>query len=162
MSNLSEVLAELAAGLTFYRQQRVDGGIRTGIMLGMETVFEKFEGDEDQYDPSLAWSVDLRCNGPSLPDNPTGARAWLIAHHEEIRDGFRLFADQLGVGSDPTGVLLLEWSDFPNPPPGVSMKIVCGALRRVDARYLSNRLAEVGEGWLGLVNELEPTFHEAY
>ena len=42
---LSEILAELKKGLSFYCQERVDGGIRTGIMLGMTTIYERFEID---------------------------------------------------------------------------------------------------------------------
>lgn len=162
MADLSAVLADLMAGLTFFRQERVDGGIRTGIMLGGTTVLERFEGKGDEYDPSLAWSIDLRCNGLSLPTTANDARNWFLAHEAEIREGFMRYADQLGAGSDPTGIFLLEWSDFPNPPPGVAMKIVCGALRRVDALYLASRLKFVGEYWATLVGELEPTFHETF
>jgi hypothetical protein len=162
MTDLSDSLAELFAGLTFFHQVRVDGGVRRGIMLGMSTVFERFEIGGEEYDPSLVWSVDLRCTGPSLPSNPDDAKAWLLSHSEIIRDGFLRYAEQLGAGSDPTGIYLLEWSDFNELPPGVSMKIVCGALRRIDALYLSKRIRFVGEHWERLVGDLEPSFREAY
>jgi hypothetical protein len=162
MTDLSAILAEVMAGLTFYRQERVDGGIRTGIMLGMTSVFERFEVNGEESDPSLAWSVDLRCNGPSLPTIADDAKPWLLDHESEIRDGFRRYADQLGAGSDPTGIDLLEWSDFRNLPPGVSMRIVCGALRRIDALYLASRLRFLDKHWGELVRDLEPTLHEAF
>ncbi len=162
MEKLASVLAELTAGLTFFRQERIDGGVRTGLMLGIETVFERFEISGEEYDPTLAWSVDLRCNGPSLPTQPPEAKAWLLANQNLIRDGFLRYAEQLSVGSDPTGIKLLEWSDFQLAPPGVQLKIVCGALRRVDALFLSTKVKFVGEHWSELVQGLESTLHEAY
>ena len=37
--------------LTFYRQARIDGGIRTGIELDEDTVFEYFEEGGSEPDP---------------------------------------------------------------------------------------------------------------
>ncbi len=162
MGELSAILAELSAGLTFYRQERVDGGIRTGIMLGMTSVFERFEIHGEEFDPSLVWSVDLRCGGPALPTRADEARSWLLDHESIIRHGFQRYARKLDAGSDPTGIFLLEWSDFQDLPPGVSMKIVCGALRRIDALYLAARLRDIGEHWAALVSSLEPSLHEAF
>ena len=163
MVDHSSILAELMAGLTFFRQERrVDGGIRTGIMLGVETVFEKFEIAGDEYDPSLAWSVDLRCNGSILPTSPSDAKAWFLANERQIRDGLLSYAEALSVGIDPTGIQLPEWSDFHDLPEGVRMKIVCGALRRIDALYLATRLNFIAQNWVDLVQGLETTLHEAY
>ena len=66
--------------LTFYRQARIDGGIRTGIELDEDAVFEHFEEGGPELDPTLLWYVDLRCQGPGLPDEPRKAREWLIDH----------------------------------------------------------------------------------
>ena len=43
MMDLPKIMADLLEGLTFFRQEREDGGVRTGIMLGMSTIFERFE-----------------------------------------------------------------------------------------------------------------------
>ena len=156
MDEVSELIASLMADLTFYRQQRVDGGTRTGMMLGPTTILENFEEGEEEYDPSLAWSIDLRCKGTILPTTANDAKDWLLAHESLIREGFDRYADQLRAGSDPTGPYLLEWSDFQGPPEGVAMKIVCGAMRRIDAYYLSKRLKFVGENWRPLIEGLQP------
>ena len=162
MARLSEILAGLKQGLSFYRQERVDGGIRTGIMLGMATIFERFEIEGEEWDPSLAWSVELRCGGPSLPTDVNAVKPWLLALEEPIKEGFRRFSDRLSAGSDPTGDYPLQFEDFPDLPPEVSMKIVCTALRRYDAFFLAEHLNQVREHWSDLVRDLEPRFHRAY
>ena len=89
--DLREVLAELQKGLRFYRQERVDGGLRTGIALGMTALFERFEIEGEEWDPSLAWSIELRCTGPSLPSVAGEVRSWLLARAGLIEEGFRCF-----------------------------------------------------------------------
>ena len=162
MMDLPKIMANLLEGLTFFRQEREDGGVRTGIMLGMSTIFERFEIDGEEFDPSLIWSVDLRCQGPSLPRDSNVAREWLLSHETLIRDGFRRYADQLQAGVDQTGISLLEWSNFQNPPPGVAMKIVCGTQRRIDALNLARQIEFVGDHWVELIRGLESSLHEAY
>jgi hypothetical protein len=151
MADPSESMASWMAGLTFYRQRRMDGGLRTGIMLGESTVLGHFEEGGEDYDPSLLWSIDLRCDGPTLPSSAEGARQWLLAHESIIKDGFERYAEHLRAGSDPTGAFLLEWADFPNRPQDVAMKIVCGAMRRIDALSLARELRFIGENWRSLI-----------
>jgi hypothetical protein len=154
-------LSSLFAGLTFFRQKRLDGGIRSGIMLGENTVLDRFEEGEGDYDPALIWSVDLRCSGEGLPDTAEGARQWLLDHENLIQDGFRHYADYLRAGSDVTGAYLLQWSDFQSTPPGVQMVIACGAMRRVDALSLGSVIEETGKRWRELILGLtsgQPSF----
>ena len=159
---LSEILAELKKGLSFYRQERVDGGLRTGIMLGMTTIFERFEIEGEEWDPSLAWSVELRCGGSSLPTDAEGVKPWLLAHEAQIKKGFRRFSRLLAAGSDPTGSYPLQFDDFQGLPTEITMKIVCTALRRYDAYFLAEHLVYVSEHWTDLVSHLESTLHRTY
>ncbi len=140
--------------LTFYRQKREDGGVRTGISVGATTVLERYEPGEEDYDPSLIWSIDLRCHGEGLPALPEEARMWFLAHSSPIHAGFARYAETLAAGSDPTGAYLLEWSDFPTSPQGVKLSIVIGAQRLVDARWISRELIDVGDRWAELVGSL--------
>src|SRR5438309_1549162 len=98
MSLAADYLASLRSTLTFYRQERADGGVRTGIMAGDSTVLELFEAPEEEYDPSLIWSIDIRCHGSSLPFNAEGARAWLLENGAMIRDGLSRFTEHLRAG----------------------------------------------------------------
>jgi hypothetical protein len=121
--DLAEFLASISQGLTFYRQERLDGGVRTGVMLDGTTVLHRFDEPEEEFDPTLAWSIDVRCRGDSIPKTIEPARAWLLDHEELIVSGLSGFADHLQAGSDPTGAFPLEWSDFPLAPKDVAMTI---------------------------------------
>jgi hypothetical protein len=76
------------AQLLFYRQKRVDGGVRTGLDLDREEIAEHFEEGELERDPALLWYVDLRCDGPGVPADGEAALQWLIDYAPVIREGF--------------------------------------------------------------------------
>ena len=128
--------------LTFYRQARIDGGIRTGIELDGDTVFEHFEEGGPEPDPTLLWFVDLRCQGPGLPDDPRQARDWLIDHPDVIVTGFPVVRLNSRPGGMSTLILCL-WSKFSGVPAGVDMTIACATNRRV----LGNLFATAPEGY---------------
>ncbi len=110
--------------LTFYRQGRIDGGVRIGIELDEDTVFELFEEGGPEPDPTLFWYVDLRCQGPALPEDPRKARDWLIDHSEVICDGFSRCASEFEAGRDLDSYPLI-WNEFHRVPAGVDMTIAC-------------------------------------
>jgi len=134
--------------LTFYRQQRQDGGVRTGIELdNSETLLIDFqEGPADrQGDPlgaALTWYVDLRCRGEDLPTKPEPARLWFLSHREAFRDGLEELADRLAAGTDDS--FPIRWEDFRNALGDAEAEIVCSATRRLGGRELADNLREVG------------------
>jgi hypothetical protein len=144
----------MMAKLIFYRQQRFDGAVRTGVELDGETIAERFEGGGVDSDPVLLWYIDLRCDGQGIPDDPNAAAQWLLDQSELIRDGFVRFAEKLRVGAD-LDLYSLTWSDFRDPPPEVRMMIACSAARRVDAREMSGKLIDVGENWDAIIRALD-------
>ena len=133
--------------LTFYRQARHDGGIRTGIELdGVTTLLSVFqEGRPEQRDDplgsSLVWYVDLRCRGEDLPTEPEAARSWFLDRRESIVEGLSRLADLLAAGKDDS--FPLRWSDFPAVPPGVQMEVVCSTIRRLTGHDLAEILREI-------------------
>jgi hypothetical protein len=148
--------------LTFYRQKRFDGGVRTGLELGYEydgtevgdlTVLERFESGDDDRDPTLLWFVDVRCEGPGIPTGPEQATTWFLATKPVIDDGLIRFADQLRrVGSDLDD-FPLQWTDFPAVD-GVERKIVCSAVRRIECRELAEILDDVRGHWSDWIEEM--------
>jgi hypothetical protein len=148
-------LGEIAvmSELTFYRQKRVDGGIRTGIDLDGASICEDFEPGEAERDPALRWYVDLRCSGDGLPGDADSAREWLLEHDAMIREGFSRYAEELAAGSDQDDYPL-QWSGFQALPPKVRMSIACSAIRRVDARELNHVLLDIAEHWSERVGRL--------
>jgi hypothetical protein len=141
--------------LTFYRQQRIDGGIRTGIELDGETIYGLFEEGEEEVDPRLVWYVDLRCEGPRLPQTTRGARKWLLDQAPMISDGFVRCAREIRAGIDPD-IYPLFWDKFPDAPSGTRLKIALCAVRRVAAIEMSGVVAEIGSHWTEYVRALKP------
>ncbi|HZW34920.1 MAG TPA: hypothetical protein VFF52_29625 [Isosphaeraceae bacterium] len=142
------------AKLIFYRQKRYDGGVRTGLELDGDPIGERFEGGEGERDPALIWYVDLRCEGPGIPDDPDLAEQWLFDHAPIIRDGFLRLAERLRAGTDKD-IYSLKWSDFPDAPEGVSMTIACSAVRRVDGREISAVLKDIASHWEDILQTIE-------
>jgi hypothetical protein len=128
-------------GITFYRQLRFDGGVRTGIDVDGETVYSLFEEGTSDDDPRLRWFVDVRCEGPGLPRAPAKARKWLLDHAQPLREALDKFGNETAVGID-RGVS--EWEVTPDLEAGVTTKIVFMATRKVDGREMAKVLKEVG------------------
>ncbi len=141
--------------LTFYRQGRADGAMRTGIELDEDTIFETYEDSGPEIDPTLLWYVDLRCKGPGIPSDPQEAKRWLLDHSEIIRDGFLRCASEFEAGRDVDAYPIL-WSNFSDLPRDVEMTIACATNRRIWALSIPKLLADVAEHWRERIEHLEP------
>lgn len=146
------------AKITFYRQKRIDGGLRSGISVGDETVLGLFEPGPTDNDPALLWYVDLRCEGARLPTDPKEAREWLLRHEDVIRAGFADCARECSAGIDPD-IYPRLWSDFASTPKDIRMVIALSAVRRVDAREISKVLQDIGSHWGHYIRALKPLEH---
>ena len=141
--------------LTFFRQKRLDEGERIGVLIHGNYAVEHFKpGPEEEYDPSLIWSVDLECEGPNLPTRTEDALAWLSSHAIQIQTGLKLYSQQLAAGLDSTGFSPTKWREFPNPPLGVEMSISCEAMRRVDGQILGQVLKETSMQFVEYLQKL--------
>src|SRR5437016_1100873 len=141
------------AFITFYRQARFDGGIRTGITVDGELVWQGFEPGQLEEDPALLWYVDLRCSGERLPDEREAARDWLLDQAGTVRTAFNELADKLQVGYDDEA-----WPcqfNVSQAPAGVSMKIVCSAIRGLEPGEVAEVLRKTGKNWKKLLQRLE-------
>ena len=140
------------ASLTFYRQERMDGGVRTGISVEDNIVLTSFADGTADYDPSLRWFVDVRCEVPAAID-PEGAREWLLQNAGVIKSGLEELADKLRAGLD-----INAWPvqhQVMSAPAGSSITLVCSAVRRLDARQIADVLRSVGEHFPDYVKSLE-------
>jgi hypothetical protein len=116
--------------INFYRQARMDGGKRTGIEIDEETVMEQFEEGTGMEDSALLWFVDIRCSGAPLPNDPASARAWLMEKAPVIQEGISMVANELQAGIDSSTPVSRP---IPNMGAGITVKIVCSAIRRLPA-----------------------------
>jgi len=139
------------ANITFFRQAREDGGIRTGIDVDDRTALSRFEGSEEG-DPALIWYVDVRCSGKRLPSDPEEARTWLERHESQIAGMLETLAKRLPQGLDPS-----EWPlTFSKRLAGqIDITVACSATRRVAARQLNRILCDIAKHWSGRLKSLE-------
>ena len=142
------------AKLLFYRQKRADGGTRTGVELFGQSIAERFDDEVAEPDPVLLWVVDLRCDGPGVPDLPDNAMQWLSDHSSVISDGFDRASATLGAGIDPD-VSHRLFSDFDGLPDEVSLSIGCAVKDRETGRGIGGVLREIGRDWVALLDALE-------
>ena len=144
--------------IVFYRQQRQDGGVRTGVEIDRETLVGHFEEGSDAFNPLLTWYVDVECEGPGLPTTEANVRGWLLSHAPMVTGGLRMVADEIGLGHDPD-----VWSfqrEVPNGPEGVRITITCAANRRAESRQLAAIVRTLADDFTAIVDHLmapEPT-----
>ena len=155
MVDSADLLADLLVGLTFYCNAREDGGVRVGVSLGPITVHEIFRIDGDEYDPSLVWSIELRCEGETLPTEPHEVDPWLQARSTVIKAALSAYAEELRRVSERSGEYPLRWLTFPGLPASESMEFFCTAQRRVDAGFLATQLESLGKHWDEILNSLQ-------
>lgn len=140
--------------LTFFRQARIDGGIRMGIKINGDLDWHHFdEPGNGELDPALVWYVDLRCEGDSLPTEGEDVRQWLIRTAPEIQSAFDALAEKLRVGYDDE-----SWPyqfAVSKAPPGVSMKIVCSCVQGLEPGELAKVLRAIQENWVSYLQRLE-------
>jgi hypothetical protein len=142
--------------LVFYRQMRVDGGVRTGISIDRSTGLERFEPgpDEDESDPVLLWFIDVRCKASSIPREPEEARQWLIANAPWIVTGLDQVAEELSVGVDHD--ILPFQRPIPEAPAKIHAQVVGSAMRRIDATEIAVQIRSIRRHWKRLLASLEP------
>ena len=131
--------------LSFYQQERLDGGVRTAITADDDTILHHFESGPDDDDPVLAWYVDVRCEGSRLPAEAAEAKEWFLRHAAVIRQGLRAVADELRAGIDVHAWPLQR--PIKGGPRGVAIKIVCSVHRRQDALDMAKILGDLATHW---------------
>jgi hypothetical protein len=142
--------------LFYYRQQRVDGAIRTGISLDGEAVLESVENEAgvDESDPVLRWYIDVYWEGKRLPKEAEEARAWLLAQSAFVRDALHSLADDMGAGMDVDVPPLRR--TIPGTPRGLRMRITLAVMNRREARNAANILRGVADAWEQSLRALTP------
>jgi hypothetical protein len=130
--------------LTFFRQKRVDGGIRTGVDLDSNLLLQEFTRGSKNYDPALLWFVDIEFQGTRLPREPEAARKWLVLQGDAVRNILEKLGRSVEAGLDA------DWPAKTTPvrlPDGTRVSAACSAVRRVEARRIGEVLQETAAGW---------------
>lgn len=140
--------------LAFFRQARVDGGIRTGVDWNDTPLLHEFEEGNEEHDPAIIWYVDVEFAGDTLPVSAEDARRWLIRRGTAVAARLNKLADELSLGID-----VASWPirrSLEGLPRGVTGTISCSAVRRIDCRHIAERLRELARQWREIIRHLPP------
>jgi hypothetical protein len=140
--------------ISFYRQARGDGGIRSGIDVNGEEMWSLFEAGPGEADPALDWYVDVEWSGPSLPTEAEAVKALLVAQQSQVGQACSTLASRLEVGIDAEAAPFAQ--SFDPGMSGVTAGVFCSAVHRVSGREMGRNLQLLGSSWVTLINQLHP------
>jgi hypothetical protein len=128
--------------ITYFEQERRDGGTRVGIDVDGDTVRSAFRSGSTDSDPALVWYVDVACAGPKLPRDPDRALKWLSVNARHIGRVLTVLAKALPAGIDSAAWPVRRRSKI---GPAVTVTISCSAARRVNAQQIASTLMDIAE-----------------
>jgi hypothetical protein len=140
--------------LAFFRQARVDRGMRTGVDWNETPLLHDFQEGGDEHDPAIIWYVDVEFVGDALPVDAEKARQWLVRRGTTVAAALRSLADDLSLGID-VGSWPVKRAVV-GLPRGVTGAISCSAVRRIDCRHIAERLHELADHWRQIIRRLPP------
>jgi len=146
--------------ITFYRQQRRDGSIRSGLELNGEPQFGLIqswpsETSDDDLSMVLDWYIDLTIQSPNPIDHsdPEQTKNELLKLQASIQHGLNQLANSMGAGVDFESPVL--WSKFPELSEGFHVEMVCRASSRISSRQLMREIHEFANHWLEYLGNLK-------
>ena len=137
------------ASISFYRQARADGGIRTGLTVNDLEVMGSFGGNHADTDPSLLWFVDVTCVG-RLPVKTDAARNWLLENGEVISAKLERLGMKLETGIDVAWPI--TQTELEN---GIKITVTCSAIRRLDRYRIVKIVRKVARNFRSYVRNLD-------
>ncbi len=139
--------------ITFYRQQRRDGSIRSGLELNGEPQFGLIqswpsETSDDDLSMVLDWYIDLTIQSPNPIDHsdPEQTKNELLKLQASIQHGLNQLENSMGAGVDFESPVI--WSKFPELSEGFHVEMVCRASSRITSRQLMREINEFANHWL--------------
>jgi hypothetical protein len=143
--------------LALYYHYRNDGGTRTTVDVDGVTVAHRFKAGKRAVDPTLAWYVDVRCEGVRLPKEPAAALQWLHDKSELIRAGLADFAANINVDPDAEPI---RW-EIAGSQRGVRISLFAWAQTAKGLVRMPRMLGKIRDRWDDLLGELEPSLSAA-
>jgi hypothetical protein len=138
--------------ITFFRQKRFDGGVRTGIDVMGETLLQEFVPGNLDFDSALLWYIDLRCKGQNIPGDPELVRSWFIRRSEFFkRELIKIANESLCVGFDAD---LFPYQNRLTDSEGTEIRVVITAIRRITALDLAEELRCLATEWDTILSNL--------
>ena len=123
------------AEVQFYHQERVDGGMRSGVLVDGDAILHGFVAGREERDPALTWYADVTLT-TDTPPGDEAVLAWLKAHTSEIRTALADAAERLNGGIDAD---VMPW-EFVTAGPQGEIRVSVSAMRRLTARAIAQKL----------------------
>jgi len=148
--------------LTFFRQKRFDGGVRTGVEHDGVRLLRNFEqGPGDLEDmplgSGLEWYIDLRFSGPTLPKQTESVKNWLLDHTEAIRQSLSDFATLVGAGVDDE--FPLESPPYEVGEQDIRLRVVSSVTKRVTRLNFAEIISQFAQEFPDYVRNLSAPEH---
>jgi len=138
--------------LTFFYQQRYDGGIRIGLGVDDELSCERFEpGKEKETDPALLWYVDVIVEAKEQPEDKSQLAGWFVEHEEAIVNELRRAADKVALGMDASPVKYRT-----KIPSGETVHLLLSSVRGLAEGELAENLRQLAAKWRETVERITP------
>ena len=135
--------------VTFYRQARADGAIRTGLDINNEN-FDVLENENSgNEDPALLWFVDMKFEG-ALPTDFSAVCHWLLKNETPIRVKMISFAAEIHSGLDINSFPARKAYKLEN----VKVTVSCSAVRREDALKIAGTIRAIARDWRSILGTL--------
>jgi hypothetical protein len=125
-----------------------------GLSVDYDTVLHWFQEGGEEWDPALLWFVDVRGKKKRRPADAEEVRQWFQQHTAVVQTGLRTLAQELRAGMDVDD-WPLQWT-IPNAPREKQLKIVCSAVRRLDALEIARVLTGIADNWSDYLAQLQP------
>jgi hypothetical protein len=138
-----------------FRQERHDGGVRSGITLDGEMCWHQVREGSAEEDPALRWYFDVRGEGEAVPGDPLELYHWLRGEEMTslIRANVLALADRVAIGIDQGSWPLRH--EISDAPPGVRLQIVTSATHRMDSLSISDVVRRFADDWLAMLDQVE-------
>ena len=149
--------------ITFYRQKRRDGSIRSGLHCSGPFDLESFEPGpadiaDDPYAPVLDWIIDLQLDVPEEPIDAESGRRILLACSEPISSQLNQKIADLGVGFDTS--LPVTLTDFDQLPVGYQCRLNCSISNRFKGAAFIAILRDFASSWPEYCQKLQVMVHQ--
>lgn len=142
--------------ITYFRQQRRDGGIHSGIEVDGYTGLNRFDpGPEGDDDPILVWFVVVEFRGESLPATPEEAQQWLLANASPIRGQLLNWADLFDAGIDAPSWPLRREDACEIGGETIRLELTCSVSRRSEGLSIADQFRDIAGRWSDLIQGLK-------
>ena len=139
--------------ITFFRQARADGGIRTGVELDGNLLLHRLDEGAADDDPGLIWFIDVGFEGEGLPHEAELVRDFLLGRKSETAAALAQFSDEISATGVDSGAWPLR-RRVPDSAGGVSVTLTCSAIRRLEGREIASKLSDLARDWAAIVGDL--------